>query len=91
MRLAFDSPYVDRVYDERLLAAAQRVLDGDDSANAVSALEGVLLDDYPGDERFEELAEALALYAPGMGSPYIGRTEVRDMIRRALDALNGED
>lgn len=48
-------------------AAAQRVLDGDDSADAVSALEGVLLNEHPGDERFEDLMEALALYAPGMG------------------------
>jgi hypothetical protein len=78
------------VYDDRLLTAAQRVLDGDDSANAVSALEGVLLDDYPGDERFEDLLEALALYAPGMGPPYLGRTEIRDAIRQAMVAIDAE-
>jgi hypothetical protein len=82
--------YVDPVYDDRLLTAAQRVLDGDDSANAVSALEGVLLDDYPGDERFEDLLEALALYAPGMGPPYLGRTEIRDAIRQAMVAIDAE-
>ena len=63
-----DSYTFDQVYDDRLLAAAQRVLDGDDSAHAVSALEGVLLDGYPGDERFDDPLEALALYAPGLGS-----------------------
>ena len=78
------------MFDERLFAAAQRVLDGDDSANAVSALEGVLLDEYPGDERFEDLMEALALYAPGMGAPYVGRTEIRDAIRQAMKAIDTE-
>ena len=66
--LASDPHTFDRVYDERLLAPAQRVLNGD-SANAVRDLEGVLLEDYPGDERFGELGGALALYAPGMGRP----------------------
>jgi hypothetical protein len=78
------------VFDERLLAAARRVLDGDDSSNAVSALEGVLLDEYPGDERFEDLLEALALYAPGMGSPYLGRPEIRDAIRQAMEVIDHE-
>lgn len=78
------------MYDDRLLAAAQRVLDGDDSADAVSALEGVLLDEYPGDERFEDLSEALALYAPGMGSPYLGYAEIRDAIRQAMRTIDSE-
>lgn len=78
------------MFDDRLLAAAQRVLDGDDSANAVSALEGVLLDEYPGDERFEDLLEVLALYAPGMGSPYLGSAEIREAIRRAMTAIDTE-
>lgn len=81
-------PYLDRVYDERLLAALQRVLDGGDSANAVADLEGVLLDDYPGDERFEDLLEACALYAPGMGLPYLGGAKIRDAIQQALIALD---
>ncbi|MQW77530.1 hypothetical protein GHK92_16785 [Nocardioides sp. dk4132] len=76
------------MYDQRLLAAAQRILDGDDSANAVSALEGVLLDDYPDDERFDDLLEAVTLYAPGMRSPYIGRAEIRDAVRQALNAVD---
>jgi hypothetical protein len=60
------------------------------SGNAVNALEGVLLDEYPGDERFVALAEALALYAPRTGSPYLGRPEIKDAMRKALDALNAE-
>ena len=79
------------MFDQRLLVAAQRVLSGDDSANAVGDLEGVLLDDYPGDERFEDLLEACAFYAPGLGSPYIGRAEIRDAVRKALTAIEPED
>ena len=79
------------MYNGRLLAAAKRVLDGDDSAEAVSALEGVLLDDYLGDERFDDLAEALALCAPGMGSPYLGRAEIRDAIRQAWKVVDAQN
>lgn len=82
--------YVSCVSDEHLLGAARRVLDGDDSANAVSALEGVLLEEYPGDEQFEDLLEPLALYAPGIGSPYLGRTEIGDAIREAVKVIDAK-
>lgn len=72
---------------DRFLGAAQRVLDGDDSIRAANELEGVVLDDYPGDERFEDLAEVLALYAPGQGGPYTEAPHVRDVIRRTIAAL----
>jgi hypothetical protein len=52
------------MYHERFLAAAQRVLDGDDSILAANELEGVVLDDYWGDQRFDDLVEVLALYSP---------------------------
>jgi hypothetical protein len=48
--------------------AAQRALEGDGSIHAAQALEGVILSDYPDDERFDELGEVLALYAPGQGT-----------------------
>lgn len=69
---------------ERFLAAAQRLLDGDDSIHAANELEGVVLDDYPGDDRFDELGEALALYAPGQGSPYTDAEQVRLVIRQTI-------
>jgi len=34
--------------------------------------------------------EALAMYAPGMGSPYLGRTEIHDAIGQALKAVDAE-
>jgi hypothetical protein len=50
-------------------------------------LEGVLLNDYPGDERFEDLVEALALYAGGEPRPYTSAEQVREAIQQALPAL----
>jgi hypothetical protein len=63
------------------------VLAGDDSGQAAQALEGVLLDDYPGDERFDDLLEALALYAPGQGAPYVEAEALRKAVRETLVAL----
>ncbi len=40
---------------------------GDESRQAASLLEGVVLDDYLGDERLEELVYMLSMYAPGGG------------------------
>ena len=75
------------MFHKRFEAAAQRVLAGDDSVIAANELERIVLDDYAGDERLEELHEALALYAPGQGSPYTGPDELRRAIRDALAAL----
>ena len=75
------------MYHERFLAATRRILDGDDSTLAANDLEGVLLDDYPSDERFDELAERLALYAPGQGPPYSDATAVRSCIQPTIAAL----
>ena len=49
--------------------------------------EGVVLDDYPGDERFDELGEVLALYAPGQGVPYSGSDEVRAVISKTIASI----
>jgi len=69
---------------ERLVAAAHRVLDGDDSLRVANELEGVLLAHYAGDERFDELGEVLALYAPGQGAPYSDADEVCTTIRKTI-------
>lgn len=74
------------MFDERFEVAAQRVLAGDESVEAAHKLEGVLLDDYPGDERFDHLLEVLALYAPGQAAPYVGVAGLRTAIREALVA-----
>ena len=58
------------------------------SIRAANELEGVVLDDYPGDERFDELGEVLALYAPGLGIPYSDKRQVREIIRRTIADLD---
>jgi hypothetical protein len=78
------------VPNERFELAAQRVLAGDESVEAAQKLEGVLLDDYPGDERLDDLLEALALYAPGQAAPYVGAEGLRTAIREALTAVTGQ-
>lgn len=69
---------------ERFLAAAERILAGDDSVLAANNLEAVVLDEYLDDDRFEELSEVLALYAPGQGSPYLDVAELRSVIQRTI-------
>jgi hypothetical protein len=76
-----------RRVDERFEVAAQRILAGDESVRAAQQLEGVLLDDYPGDERFDDLLEALAFYAPGEGAPYVDAHGLQAAIKGALATL----
>lgn len=73
--------------DARFRDAAMRVLQGDESREAAGLLEAVVLDDYPGDERFDELVYVLSLYSPGVGAPYCDAQELRDAVRRAPTSL----
>ncbi|WP_323101779.1 hypothetical protein [Intrasporangium sp. YIM S08009] len=79
------------MFHERFAAAAQRLLAGDDSVAAAHQLERIVLEDYPGDERLDDLHEALALYAPGQGSPYVDAESLREVIRRALARLTAAE
>jgi len=72
---------------ERFLSAAQRVLDGDGSVQAAQALEGVILIDYPDDERFAELGEVLELFSPGQGTPYTDVSDLHAAIRKTTAGL----
>jgi hypothetical protein len=66
---------------------AMRVLQGDESREAASLLEVAVLNDYPGDERLDELLYVVSLYSPGAGAPYCEAEELRDAVRRALTDL----
>jgi hypothetical protein len=49
-----------------------------------------LRDDYPDNDRLDELLDALSLYAPGQPPPYVGVQHLRMAIVGALDALRRE-
>lgn len=75
------------VFNERFETAVRRVLAGDDSVVAANELERVLSEEYPDDERLDDLLEVLALYAPGQPPPYTGPDELRRAVSEALAAL----
>lgn len=64
--------------------AAQRLLDGDDSATAAAALEEALHIHHPFAEEFEDLLEALALYALALGIPYTDYEQLCEAIRQSI-------
>ena len=66
---------------------ARRVLEGDESVEAARALESAVLDRHLGDERLDDLVEALSLYAPGSGQPYYEAKELREVVREAMPIL----
>ena len=65
------------MFNDRLIAAAQPILIGDDSVVAAAALEAVLLDDL----------ETHAAYRPGEGVPYLSYAELLQATRDALVLL----
>ena len=72
---------------QRLNEAVERFLHGDDSIAAAQELEGVLIEEYLGDERTEELLYVLSLYSPGGGRPYSDAPEVRRLVLSTLEDL----
>lgn len=72
---------------QRLTQAAGRFLHGHASVAAAQELEGVLIEEYLGDERTEELLHVLSLYSPGGGKPYSDVLEVRHLLLSTLEDL----
>ena len=64
-----------------------RFLGGDESVRAAQALEGVLIEEYLGDDRTEELLYVLSLYSPGSGVPYSEASDVRPLVPSTLESL----
>lgn len=69
------------------LRAAENILRGDDSVDAAHRLEAVLLAEYDRDEVMVDLLEALAMYSPGSGTPYVDYPELVARIRATLSSL----
>ncbi|MGJ0386653.1 hypothetical protein [Paenarthrobacter sp. Y-19] len=72
---------------ERLQQSADRFLCGDESMHAAQALERVLIDEYLGDDRTEELLYVLSLYSPGSSVPYSEASDVRPLVLSTLESL----
>ena len=72
---------------ERLQQAADRFLGGDESVGAAQALEGVLVEEYLGDDRTEELLYVLSLYSPGSGAPYSEASDVGPLVLSTMESL----
>lgn len=83
-----------------VLAAARRVLDGDESTSAAQALEMALYNHYPYEE-VDDLREDLALYRPFMGmvdlshrqtwDPYVNYQQLCDSIRQSPICPTNDD
>ncbi len=71
----------------QFLAAAMLVLQGDESREAASRLEALVIDEYADDERLDELLYMLSMYSPGAGAPYCDAAELREAVGRALTNL----
>lgn len=69
---------------ERFLSAAQRVLDGDESADAASELAGVVRADYPDDDRVDDLLDVLSRYSAAPSSTSPVAEEVRTVLRETM-------
>lgn len=71
--------------DGQVRRLAARVLaDGATTKEHVAELETVVSRPLDSDERWMDLAEALAMFAPGSGRPYLGLRELRAAIREAI-------
>ncbi|WP_091525208.1 hypothetical protein [Microlunatus soli] len=70
-------------YQAEVVAAARRVVGGDDSTNAAADLERSIHSNHPSSEELDDLLEALALYQPLAGAPYLNHHELVEAIRNS--------
>lgn len=76
------------ILSPRVREAAERILQGDQSTVAAQHLEAAILDEYLGDENFEDLVYALSMYAPLSGAPYYDRVDLVGEITRMLSEVS---
>jgi hypothetical protein len=73
----------------RVKEAAERILQGDQATIAAQHLEAAILDEYLGDENFEDLVYALSMYAPLSGAPYYTYADLVREINSMLREVSG--
>ncbi|MEU7314223.1 hypothetical protein [Streptomyces sp. NPDC007083] len=75
--------------EKELLALVWAFMSGEDRSMAlINKVEGILVEHFPESPAFEELAEPLSLFRPGVGPPYYS---VQDMCAALQDAVGGPD
>ena len=73
---------------ESFKSVARQILEGDASKQAAGDLERILVDSFVDTTLYEELSEILALYDPGVGSPYVDAPELRERLGCVLEDLD---
>lgn len=69
---------------QRFLAAARVIVDGDATPAAVQRLETMILDEYYGDEDFENLLYVVSMYVPRSDPQYYDHGDLVKEIERTI-------
>jgi hypothetical protein len=70
-----------------LVELIDRYLSGDHSRLLVSEIEGIVVQSFQNADWYDEVGEALALYAPGQPQPSVDDSELDPILRRVRVAL----
>lgn len=62
----------------------------DTSLTLANKIEGLLIEEFPDTDIYEQLTEALALYRPGASAPYVGEEELTTYLREVEKDICGE-
>ena len=81
-------PYVTSPQDRILLTLVERYLAGDRSPQVLGEIEGVVVQSFQEAEWYDEVSEALSLYAPGeLRPPYTDDGDIEDVLFRLRQLL----
>ena len=75
--------------DAELIHLIDRYLSGEHSGRLVSEIEGIVIESFQNAEWYDDVGEALALYAPGQGQPYLDDNDLKPILRRLRTGLGG--
>ena len=75
---------------EALIQLIDRYLAGERSRPVVSEIEGIVIQSFQDANWYDEVGEALALYAPAeTGAQYLDDSDLEPILRRLRDGLGG--
>ncbi|MFG3093880.1 hypothetical protein [Streptomyces sp. NPDC048202] len=74
---------------EELLFLIDKFISGSDtSRESVQKIEGLMIDLYLDSDVFEEASEALSLYRPGAGLPYMDEKDMSGVLAEVRDRIS---